>query len=485
MLQRDDLLRLARIIDYDRFVTPSLGMFSEPGFEFEYVQFSVRKLLDTGGYCIIHQTWKKAKKGTAFDPCFDTKEIQRKMQENEIRTRKEMKTSELRKMLETLPLEFKFEDGIRVVVLPKSTEFPHEVYVKWSKDRNLFVEQRSLNWTSDLHQQWFNSKRATSEVGEDWRYLLKLNYPDNSPRDVLYKYFEGVYTDDIDFRLIKGTELYRKEFYIETKKSGKRIKKKRIYKYTLDPERKEKFKKRKEMSKGNREAQMLLYNPEPRRERRGSKVRYQPNSPYQRFQTITIEQVDEKNPELRAQETIKVKRLKPEYEYIPIVWNVYEYTTTKYQKTVWDKRRGTCQVRTVTERIKGKLLETIPFLNEHGKPLLRRKFVKNVEVWDTITRDVPIIRKTIKVLQIPSKKMSDLKKIMSDNPLKKREDAIPLVKIVRDYSTRLGPSKKSDEPLWRKLYSEYKVERKYEDYWTLKKDGHGTVHDTLRRKLVS
>ncbi len=506
MLQRDDLLRMARIIDYDRFFTPSLGMMNDPSFEYEYVHSAIRKTLDTGGYCITWQSWKKAQKGSAYDPCISENEMKRKMQHNEVRARKEMKTSELRTMLETLPLQFSFDSGmspIKVVVLPKLANDPHKVYVRWSTNRDLYCEQYSLDWRTDLHKKWFNLEKANSEIGKDWRYLLHLNNPDTTPLNVLYKIFDGVYTGDIDFRLVKGTELYTKEHFPDgplsveenaeifdarmeeknikneglipyikgTKSIPKRIKSKPTFKLCCDEEKQKmvcikdpengniiriakyftgkflkngftfaskeeyklqqklKFEKRKDMAEGNREAQLLKYTGKPRSQRRFSKQRGIAGSPYNRYQTITIEELDKKDKSLIAQEKIQVKRIVPQYEYVPMVWEI--------------KKDGV-------------VIETIPFLYPDGKPKMRKVFIENKEEWFTITRNVPTVRKTIKVLQIPSKKITELKSAMSEVKFSKLpEGALLNMPVVKSQRTKFLLSEdKNGRKKWEEIYSD-------------------------------
>jgi hypothetical protein len=495
-------------------------MMNDPTFVYEYVQFAVSRKLDTGGYCIIHQGWKKAQKGTAFDPCIEPTEMKRKMQNNEVRARKEMGTIELRKMLEEekLPLQFIFPDGSDVIVLPKLDELPNEVYIKWDISANRYVEQRYISFETELHKNWFNKERANSLPGKDWRYLLHLNYPDCDPVNVLYKYFEGVYTGDIE-ELKKGNAFYNAEYegchslpkkelaLLSNVKSKKKFKLKkqqqetfqakirikneayaesqkqvcikdsngkiiRIQRYFVGPfikkgwsfaskkEYKEQqdtiAKKRKEMAEGNIEEQLLHYKGN-RNQRRGN-VKGQPGSPYMRNQLIVKETLDKKNPEFIAQETIKVKRLVPHYEYIPIVWNVYEYHETTYQKEVWDKRTGVCQIRTITERVKGKLIETVPFLNDKGEPIKRKKFVENVEEWVTIIRDVPTIRKTIKVLQIPSKKMMHLKYALNEDKERKNEGAPVITRVRSQRNKYLLSEDKTGKQRWEAIYAPNKVD---------------------------
>lgn len=544
MISRDDLLRLARIIDYDRFFTPSKEMMNDPSFEYEYVQAASHKKLDTDSYCIEWQMWKKAKRHSPFDPCINEIEMTRKIQHNEVRARKEMKTSELKTMLETLPLQFTFENGVKVVVLPKLPSDPHKVYVRWSTNRDLYCEQYSLDWTTDLHKQWFTSEKAKSPIGQDWRYLLSLDI-NTEGNNELYKIFDGVYTGEIEFQLEKGTEIYVKEHFPDgplkedesleildkrlkekvveyskspaTKRPKKRIKGKptfklccneegqkmvcikdpkteniiRINKYftgkflkngfTFVPkeeyklQQKLKYEKRKDMSEGNYEAQLLKYKgpKEP------SKPKGIAGSPFVRFQTIEKETFDKKNPTLIAQETIKVKRLVPQYEYKPIVWEIWSFvpeTYTNKKGQIYEGRR------------KDKLLESIPFLNKKGEPLKRKHFIGNKEVWETIVRDVPIKRKTIKVLQIPSKKTKELKAAMSEVHFdRKPEGAILLLPTVRSQRTKhlLSTDKNGNRRLDAIYLAKENVKRpEYETYLVTKRDGFDKVVNITKRKLV-
>lgn len=534
MLVRDDLLRLARIIDYDRFFIPSKEMMNDPSFEYEYVQVASHKKLDTYGYCIQWQMWKKAKRHSAFDPCITETEMTKKIQNNEVRAKKEMKTSELRTILETLPLQFTFEDGIKVVVLPKLTSGPHKVYVRWSVDRDLYCEQYSLDWQSDLHKKWFNSEKAKTTLGQDWRYLLGLNFPEvGDGTNELYKVFDGVYTGEVEFRLEKGTEIYTSEKFPDgpptvdenlelfdkrmrerveeysnspaTKSIEKRIKDKPTFKLCCNEEgqkmvcikdpktgnivrinkhftgkflkngftfvSKEEYKlqqklnyeKRKDMAEGNYEAQLLKY--------KGPKTPKKPKgiegSPFTQFQTIEKRTFDKKDPNLIAQETIKVKHIVPQYEYKPVVWEIWE-----------EDSKGK----------KIKLLETIPFLNEKGEPRKRKHFIGNKEVWETVVRDVPVERRTIKVLQIPSKKTKELKSAMAQvNFSRLPEGSTLLLRTIKSQRTKhlLGEDKDGNTRLDKVYLEKEQVKRPvYETYFVTKRDGFGQVVNIAKRKLA-
>lgn len=542
MLQRDDLLRLARIINYDRYVTPSLGMFSKPGFEYEYVSAAIYKQLDNGCYCITWQNWMKAIVGSPFDPHINQTEMLSKMQQNEVRAKKMMLTSELKTMLETLPLQFKFESGTRVVVLPKLINDQHNVYVKWSTDRNLYANQYSLTPGRYEYQHWFN-EQFNPIPKTDWRYFLSLG-PEEATND-LYKFFEGVYTGEVE-DLVKGTEIYMKDFGVfiepvETKSVVKRIRLQRnlrpksksrpnnaaeeqqmvcikdpkngniiriakfftgkfikngftyASKEEYKTQQKLRFEKRKDMATGNMEAQILKYKA-PRSERKLSKPKNVAGSPYERFQTIIKETYDKKikiektkhgEYEIRtvSQEEIKVKRIIPQYKYEPLVWEVwsFRYGMKEDSKGIPHEHRW-----------KDKLLETIPFLDKDGKPIVKKVFIENIEEWVTIIRDIPITRKTIKVLQIPSKKSVGLKTMLAEWTPRKNKDSIPMTSTIRTPRTKyLLSVNKKDELRWKELYSEFKIEPVYKTYTIVKRnnitkhDSIGKVVNLVRRKLVS
>jgi hypothetical protein len=477
MLQRDDLLRLARIIDYDRYFTPSLGMMNDPSFEYECVQASNRRPLDTGGYCIDWQMWKKAQKGTAYDPLMTKDEMERKMQHNEVRARKEMKTSELRTLLETLPLYFTFEDGVEVVVLPKLADRPdYKVYVKWND--TMYCEQRSLDFESDLHKKWFNSERAKSTIGQDWRALLQLNFPVIEDTNVLYKVFEGVYTGDLE-QLEKDTEYYKKEvwgdtkkpagipIYGETKKLSERIKesdgsikrkKKQVqnlhcnvegqkkvcikdpstgvifrinkfytskyikqgWEFTSKEEYKEQqklaYKIRKDKAEGNREEQMLKYRG-PKQSSKGI-----PGSPFIKNQLIEVWPKDDKGKRLTEDdfETVTVKHLIPVFAYVPRYYEIWR---------------------------EGKLIIKEPLLDMNGNQLFKRILRDTEERYITFERKVKPTHKTIRVLQIPSKKTQLLNAVTKPSgKVPRPKGAVPVMSVIR-FSKRFA----------NKTYLEHKV----------------------------
>jgi len=448
-MSKEDILRRARILNYDRFYTPNALMLADPTFVYEYVQTAVHKKLDNGCSIIIWQHWKKAQKGTAYDPCIDNKEIIRKMQHNELRAKKEIKTIELRKILEEerLPLQFFLPDGITVIVLPKNNGHQNEVYVQWNQMKNLFVEQYSIYFKDTRYKAWFNSERANSEIGEDWRCLLKLNNM-NTGRNILYKYFEGIYTGNIE-ELKEGTKKYKELLYPKSKKAvtkeakaritkrieeqrkkyveeqkqiciknpttgkiirmqkfktGKFIKKGWTYASKEDYKAQQRlsFQKRKDMAEDNLQEQMQKY----KGPRIPDKPRGIPGSPFYRYQTIAVWPTDKEGNKLE-EETFKVRVIIPIFEYIP-----------QYFK---------------------------------GKQLLYYKAVKVGEEieYHTYTIKAKPIYKTIKVLQIPSKLSISLKAL--SEPSIKVTDGIPVFRIVRDYSIRYARDKK-----WRARFSEWK-----------------------------
>jgi hypothetical protein len=510
MPSRDDLLRTARILEYDRFYTPTKVQLATPGFEYEYVSAAVHKRLDSGGFCITWQHWMKAITGTAFDPYISKTDMEKKMQYNEVRARRQMNTIELRTLLETSPLKFAFDNGLRVVVLPKLNGDPNKVYVQWDVTRDLWVEQRAINHDEPLYLKWF-PKGELSEERQDWRYLLQLNNPDDiGALNVLYKYFSGIYiTDDIDFRLIKGTEIYVKEhpvkkptrivstprvnYAAERQKqvcikdpvTGVIIRKQQQFtKKLLDTgwtfaskeeykvQQKKKFEKRKDMAEGNREADMLKYKPTARATRRDKLKRRRPyakgvaQSPYWKFQTIKIEHLDEKKKVIVSQrwahsknnwedipvakETIRVKVVTPKYEYVPVVWEVWSYKEKEFISP-----RG----KVYMGREKVELLETIPFLNDKGEPIKRRRFIETVEEWIPITRDVKTAYETIKVLQIPSKKMQSLKQTMDESYQPTPESMTRVLPVVRTQRAKyLLSEDKTGKARWRNIYAENRVD---------------------------
>lgn len=454
MYNREDILKRACVINYDRFYIPSIDNLKDPTFVYEYVQFSVTKQLDSGGYVITHQTWKKAQKGTAYDPCMSLTEIKKKMQDNEIRARKEMSTKQLRELLETekQPLSFKFPDKLEVVVLPKKEgESCNEVYLKWNDYNHSYVEQRSIKFDTEFHKQWFNNERAQSQPGQDWRYLLGLNIPvvDSMAVNVLYKYFEGLYTGDLS-ELAKGTALYKQEYPTQGKKESVKSKIKETYLKRIrtidinyadsrsqvcikDPEygniiriqlyftgpfikkgwsfvskkeykeqQKLKVIKRKEMAEDNIQEQLLKY--------KGPKQYLKPRgvigNPYMRLQHVPIKPEEDT-------ETITVKKLVPQYAYVRQYFKAYERIPDGVKEVPYVNKKGKRSIRRVKKFLRGKLLVKFPLVDQNGKNYYKRVFLYNKEEWVTFTRNLYTTKTTRKrefeVLEGTPKKKKTIK----------------------------------------------------------------------------
>jgi hypothetical protein len=232
---------VARIVDYQRFYKPRIKEFID-GFEYEYVQFSFKDILfwlpdldvtgDRKPTCTTFQSWRKGVWGSAFG-VLNKNLIKDYMKKDKIRARKMLKTSYLKTLLETKPLSFSWRN-MHIVVFPKKVikhgdkEIldQHKVYVNG-------VEQRLLEAKPDskLHKTWF-AKITDRTYQRDWRYLLSLDWPEQPGTDILYKYFEGVYTGDeskfenigknySDGKVDRAEEIYHKK--PETKTQRKQV----------------------------------------------------------------------------------------------------------------------------------------------------------------------------------------------------------------------------------------------------------------------
>ena len=522
MIDHEDILRSARITDYNRFYTPSIGQLNDLTFEYEYVQSSCIIPIKEGT-CITNIRWRKGKNR---DYSNYPNELQRMIQNNEVRARKEMFTAELRRLLEEekSPLRFVFPDGTDAIILPKLDNTPNKVYVKWNYSDNFYVEQYSLLPKSDLHRKWFSDEWDSSMVGEDWRYLLSLNNPEISDiaRNVLYKYFEGIYTGDL-VELKKGTELYKKEFYPLSKAERKRlfneafqkkVKQKvklnveqqeqicikdpkndniiRVQRYFIGPfikagwtyatkeeykkQQKLKFEKRKDMAKDNIEAQMLKY--------KGPKQPVKPKgvlgNPYETTQTIKVYPTDSKKKRIDT-ETFKVRIKTPIFEEIPQFVRVYERIYDGIEEVTKVNKKGKSYTFTKPKFKQGKLLWEDMICDSDGFQITKRKLTGFKEEYFTFTRPVyrtrlvrrksfdyqckgkdieqdeikELIqnsftidrRKTIKVLQIPSKKSQEIKKLINIMSSKKSE-GVELKPVVRNNRTLYL----LHEDRWKKFY---------------------------------
>lgn len=129
-------------------------------------------------------------------------------------TKESIKVELLHRLLhvENIPLQFNW-NGLKVVVTPKNTSKLYEEFPVYVNN----IHQRKLFGTS-LHDKWFNKERATSNYGQDWRYLLGLDiapsipYP---PHNKLQNIFIG----------IPAKSEGEKHYYIDvlTKRHGKLV----------------------------------------------------------------------------------------------------------------------------------------------------------------------------------------------------------------------------------------------------------------------
>ena len=475
----ENMLRISRILNYDRFYTPSIEQMNNPEFDYEFVLSArITPVAENPQYFKISDVvWKKGKNRN-----YSQEEITRMIQHNEVRARKLMTTLKLKELLKEHPLKFSFPDGSKVIVVPKKEGDPHKVYLRWSVNRNLYVEQRSINPFDNLHKRWFNKDKSDSLIGKDWRYLLSLSETE-TPSNVLYQYFDGIYDEDKEWSLSleKGTEIYNKEHEIDSKKilvpeETKLLKKRineiitledrgivpkgtppelqkkvciknpitgdikrmpKIYtgkyiragwsfveKEDYKKQQQEKFKKRKEIAEDNIQEQTQKYKgPKIPNKQKGI-----PGSPYMKYQLIKVWPVDPETKKPIKVETLRLKMLVPQYEYVERTIEIYEKINGR----------------------KGKLLAKEKMLDSNGEPLYKKTFIGNKEEWITITRKVKPDIKVIKVLQIPSKKSILLKSTLSTQAPKSTE-GMPLLSTVRRYSKLLF------NDAWRSKYLEFKV----------------------------
>lgn len=180
---------VARIVDYTRFYKPSIEEFVD-GFEYEYVQLSLKQ-----NHCIFYESWVKAMWGTPFS-LLHIDHIKQLMKNERVRVRKRLPTSYFKELLKKQALAFHYK-GMHVVVFPKKTHKKddvevidnHKVYVNGVEQDMVRIKTHSK-----LYNRWFTN--IHDDVKFDMRYLLGLNTPELPSKNVLYQFFEGVFTKD-------------------------------------------------------------------------------------------------------------------------------------------------------------------------------------------------------------------------------------------------------------------------------------------------
>jgi len=206
MVPQGTIETVARIVDYNRFRKPSAEEFID-GFKYEYVQFAFSKVLshlpdldETGRKptCTYRESWREGTWGSPFG-IIHKEYINQAMKKEQIRVRKKLTTKYLRDLLGTKPLEFRWR-SMHIVIFPKKlinhdgTEIldTSNIYVNGVTEKLIRTKPESK-----LNKRWFcKSKDEKEGIKEDWRYLLELDHPEQPAKNILYRYFEGVFTGD-------------------------------------------------------------------------------------------------------------------------------------------------------------------------------------------------------------------------------------------------------------------------------------------------
>jgi len=196
MTRKEQTLRTARIVDYDRYRREYIQLgdvFKLLNNErYEYVQYSIKTPIEGCPNCFttVHY-WKKGQWNDTWRG-FAKEDLKQKLMDNEIRMRKKLTTKYLRGLLETEALKFEF-DNMQVIVFPKDTDNKEDMM----PENDVYVNnihQRRIPFDSDLNKQWTGRHKENPELRQDWRCLLNLDLPKHKDLDLLYEYFEGVYT---------------------------------------------------------------------------------------------------------------------------------------------------------------------------------------------------------------------------------------------------------------------------------------------------
>lgn len=353
--------------------------------------------------------------------------------------KKYIPTSELKELLKQHNLKFTF-NGIHVVVLSK-IDRPDKAYTVLVAEKTdkygilRYVDQYSLSFKSDTYQKWFTSKKCGTELTTwDWRYLLDLNKTTAISENIneLYKYFDGIIPDDV-------TELFVK---VKTKRRPKKSKKTHwkshpYYKQEKQQKQKTILQRIEEGSRKERKQKRLLDKQTrpniipnylgPRSSRRPGKKRFMHTHPYERIQivdcspTITELRKTCSGKQLKKvrihsieEETIKRVSHTPIYVYRP------RQLRFKHQESIgnysWNDPEPNSDFSNV-------------------KCWIRVKEEVKTETY-TITRVKKPIYKTIRTLQIPSKKISNAAAFIQKRV--KPEEYIPITKPYSNIHSLLG-----------------------------------------------
>ena len=190
MIPLGTITDVARIVDYQRFYKPKIKEFVK-GFEYEYVQLSFK---DIPTRCIYHTSWAKGIWGTPFG-MINIHHIKEAMKKDRIRARKIMPPDYFRELFENNPLAFTW-NGLHIVFFPRKVILPDgskrmdplRTYINGVRDDVLMTKPHSK-----LYKKWYSKPDAFTF---DMRYMTRLDYPAVPGPNVMYRYFDGVFTKD-------------------------------------------------------------------------------------------------------------------------------------------------------------------------------------------------------------------------------------------------------------------------------------------------
>jgi len=208
-------LRMARIIDYDRYYIPSTDEFVD-GFKYMYVSYAIGSPIPNTDSKKWETHYKEGIWGSPWG-LQSIEDVKKRLNNQShfimsIKAKKQITTYALKDLLKEHPLRFKYDDLDLVVYPKKSVGEQHEVYVN-------DIYQYQLYGT-DIESKWHNSGKARTPFGQDWRVLLDLNGHGVTSlvNDCLWEYFEGVETNEKPVREdFKEKEILGKATLIERK----------------------------------------------------------------------------------------------------------------------------------------------------------------------------------------------------------------------------------------------------------------------------
>jgi len=190
MTKQQKLEKASRLLYYKQYnYNPSIEEIIQ-GLSYEYRTAFCRKQLTPNAWCTEWQMWKEGKWGTAFG-YLTKEELMENIKKRNVRVKNVITSSDLKKILEEVPLVFELDDLTLTVVGRKRSLTPL-LYINGVNEEVLRAYPNTK-----LYKKWFSNKMGVKRVEAELGHLL-FKTEVRPLNNTLYKYLKCSYTKPIE-----------------------------------------------------------------------------------------------------------------------------------------------------------------------------------------------------------------------------------------------------------------------------------------------